>query len=96
MSEPRVLTLKELKKMPYGHGWLECHFTDEDGKLVEATDLLEIVWTRGQTMEIDYLGGRSNGTLESILDGYNLPGGSRIWTEEPTRERMDLTKWTGE
>jgi hypothetical protein len=95
VSEPRVLTLEELKGMPWGHGWLECYLTDEDGKLVEATDLMEIVWMRGHTIEMDPLDGMSYGTVESIMDEYNTPGGSRIWTEEPTRERMDRTKWTG-
>lgn len=98
MTEARVMSRDEvLNARDFGHGWLECWVEDE--KTGEAyTDLVEIAWLRGNTIEMYDGGGLSYGDIGGIagMPGeYNRPGHSRIWTEEPSEEQRERAGWVG-
>ena len=87
----RLLTVEELAKMPFGHGWIE--YQQDEADPVDFSDLLQrIGWADGNFA----LAGCFS-DIGMMTASYNCPNGQRVWIgdEPPTDDQRRAAPWGG-
>ena len=81
----------ELRKMPYGHGYME-YAPDEDDSIPWEEYLAEVVWMGDVVLIKDCKGGYSTGSWH-VGDDYGRADGWRIWSQKPPFGVAKLVEW---
>ena len=86
-----IMALETLKKMEYGHGWVEYHPDPEDPPTVPPDDyLMECVWMGDDVLMKDSRGATSTG-LWINEDAGRYGSFWRVWNEKPSiKDRKEI------